>query len=344
MAVIFHFEISADILQEDELAVLREMRPGLVQLEIGVQSANPQTLAAIHRSPDLERLERAVAAIGRGSNIHQHLDLIAGLPYEDFESFGKSFDRVYRMRPHQLQLGFLKVLRGSEMWERAGEYGIRCLEQPPYEVLCTRWLSYEEVLRLKGIEEMVETYYNSMQFTHTLPFLEKAFSGPFAMYEALADFYRERGCFGANPARSYRYRLLLDFASRRDGAREAVYRELLTYDMYLRENLKSRPEFAHDLKDYKEEISSFYKKEAAECRFLDGYEGCDWKQLSRMTHLEPFAYPVWDMPKLLEGYGDIEAMESEGGFALFDYGKRNPLNYEAKTWQFAVMRGEESQG
>ena len=340
----FHFEISADILQEDELAVLREMRPGLVQLEIGVQSANPQTLAAIHRSPDLERLERAVAAIGRGSNIHQHLDLIAGLPYEDFEGFGKSFDRVYRMRPHQLQLGFLKVLRGSEMWERAGEYGIRCLEQPPYEVLCTCWLSYEEVLRLKGIEEMVETYYNSMQFTHTLPFLEKAFSGPFAMYEALADFYRERGCFGANPARSYRYRLLLDFASRRDGAREAVYRELLTYDMYLRENLKSRPEFAPDLKDYKEEISSFYKKEAAERRFLDGYEGCDWKQLSRMTHLEPFVYPVWDMPKLLEGYDDIEAMEPEGGFVLFDYGKRNPLNYEAKTWQFAVMRGEESQG
>ncbi len=357
----FHFEISADLLQEDELALLEKMRPGLVQLEIGVQSVNPRTLEAIRRRSDLAKLEQAVAAIRRGGNIHQHLDLIAGLPYEDYESFSESFDQVYAMEPDQLQLGFLKLLKGSEMWERAEEYGIRCLEQPPYEVLCTRWLSYEEILRLKRIEEMVELYYNSMQFTHTLPFLEQAFSGPFAMYEALADFCEKRGCFTASPARAYRYQLLLAFASERDSAREAVYRELLTYDMYLRENLKSRPEFAPDLKKYKDEIQAFYQEEAQKHRYLPGYRDYDWKQLSKMTHLEPFRYPVWDVRRMLEGYegwGDADGCGIIGGgagsgkvgygvtgidgigceekalyFVLFDYQKRNPLNHGAETRQ-----------
>ena len=351
----FHFEISAELLQEDELSLLGEMRPGLVQLEIGVQSVNPRTLEAIRRRSDLEKLKQAVAVIRRGRNIHQHLDLIAGLPYEDYESFAKSFDQVYRMEPDQLQLGFLKLLKGSELWERAEEYGILCLEQPPYEVLCTRWLSYEEILRLKRIEEMVELYYNSMQFTHTLPFLERAFQRPFAMYEALADFYEKRGYFTASPARAYRYRILLEFASEKDGGRAAVYGELLTYDMYLRENLKSRSEFASDLNDYRDEINTFYKREAEDHSFLSDYSGYDWKQLSKMTHLEPFRYPVWDVRRMLEGYEswgnmssgrgraqktcretgseDVDPRERECCFVLFDYQKRNPLNHAAETQQ-----------
>ena len=337
----FHFEISAEILEEDELELLGRMRPGLVQLEIGVQSANPRTLEAIRRSSDLEKLERAVEIIRRGENIHQHLDLIAGLPYEDYESFKRSFDKVYRMRPDQLQLGFLKVLKGSEMWEQAAEYGIRCLEQPPYEVLCTSWLSYEEVLRLKRIEEMTELYYNSMQFSHTLPFLEKAFTNPFAMYEALADFYEKRGYFTASPARAYRYRILLEFASEWDGAREAVYKELLTYDMYLRENLKSRPEFAPDLKEYRHEFHAFYQREAQEQGLLFDYSGHDWKQLGRMTHLEPFAYPVWDVQKMLEGYegwGEAHCEQAHRYLVLFDYQKRNPLNCGAAVQQVCCGR------
>lgn len=174
----FHFEISADILREEEIALLNRFRPGLAQLEIGVQSTNPETIRAIHRVMDVDKLEKIVAAIHRGQNIHQHLDLIAGLPFEDYESFGRSFDRVYAMQPEQLQLGFLKVLKGSDMHEHAQEYGIRYLEQPPYEVLYTNWISYGEIRRLKRIEEMVELYYNSGQFTHTLPVLEKHFPVP----------------------------------------------------------------------------------------------------------------------------------------------------------------------
>lgn len=307
----FHFEISADILRQDEIALLNKLRPGLAQLEIGVQTTNPDTLQAIQRVMDIDRLESIVAAIHRGRNIHQHLDLIAGLPYEDYESFGHSFDRVYRMGPEQLQLGFLKVLKGSLMHEKAKEYGIYYLDKPPYEVLYTKWLSYEDVLRLKGIEEMVELYYNSSQFTHTLPVLESMFSGPFAMFEALADFYEKRGYFVSSPARAYRYQVLLDFTRQYDPEREPVYRELLLYDMYLRENLKSRPDFAVDPTPYKERIREFFRRE---------------NRQRSLTHLEPFMYPVWDVEALLAGKRNEREI-----FILFDYGKRSPLTYEAAT-------------
>ena len=309
----FHFEISADILREEEIALLNQFRPGLAQLEIGVQSTNPETIRAIKRVMDVDKLEKIVVAIHQGHNIHQHLDLIAGLPYEDYESFGRSFDRVYGMQPEQLQLGFLKVLKGSDMHENAQEYGIRYLEQPPYEVLYTNWISYGEIRRLKRIEEMVELYYNSGQFTHTLPVLEKAFSGPFAMYEALADYYQEQEYFTNSPARAYRYQILLEFAALKDPENREIYRELLVYDMYLRENLKSRPGFAADItEEEKQEIRRFYQTEEQEHRYLPAYREYDWKQLSRMTHLEPFRYP-------------------EPHYVLFDYQERNPLNYEAKV-------------
>jgi len=344
----FHFEISAHILRKDEIALLNRFRPGLAQLEIGVQSVNPQTLGAIRRVMDVDRLGEIVEVIRRGGNIHQHLDLIAGLPFEDYGSFRESFNRVYHMRPQQLQLGFLKVLKGSEIWERAEEYGIRYLSQPPYEVLYTKWLSYGDVLRLKRIEEMVEIYYNSAQFTNTMLFLERAFPDPFAMYEALADFYEKRGYFVSSPARSYRYHVLLAFALEYDPERQEAYRELLTYDMYLRENVKTRPEFAPELSGCKDIIWGFYKKEEKERRFLPDYVGYTWKQLLKMTHLEPFFYPVWDIGRMVGEYGDYSQGSSEknGGncthgrtFVLFDYRKRNPLNYEAAVqW---IEMGEE---
>ncbi len=322
----FHFEISADILNEEELELLSRMRPGLVQLEIGVQSVNPETLAAIHRNMDVDKLEKIVARINNGNNVHQHLDLIAGLPFEDYESFGRSFDRVYAMGPEQLQLGFLKVLKGSEMQERAEEFGICYMDKPPYEVLYTKWLPFTDVLRLKRIEEMVELYYNSNQFVHTLRFLEQTFASPFRMYEELAEFYEEKGYFVNSPSRSYRYQVLLAFACEKDGANEEVYRELLTYDMYLRENVKSRPAFAKDLTPYKETMRDFYRKEEETRKYLPEYREYDSKQLARMTHLEPFLHPVWGMPDK----GDAKIIGAPV-FFLFDYEKRDPLRGNARV-------------
>ena len=301
----------------------------MVQLEIGVQSTNEKTIHAINRNMDVEKLEQIVCSVKEGNNVHQHLDLIAGLPFEDYESFGHSFDRVYKMEPEQLQLGFLKVLKGSQMYERAEEFGITYMCKPPYEVFYTKWLSYEDVLRLKRIEEMVEIYYNSNQFGHTLTFLLRVFGRPFVMYEALADFYEREGYFVNSPARSYRYQVLLKFAEEYDGKNAEVYKELLTYDMYLRENLKSRPAFATDVSDarIKDLIRSFYQREAEERKFLTDYASYDWKQLSKMTHLEPFRYPVWD----IEHLKGRQRKKKANSFVLFDYKARNPLNHEATT-------------
>ncbi len=321
----FHFEVSADILKEEEINLLRRMRPGLVQLEIGVQSVKEETLSAINRRMDVERLEQIVGALRESNNMHLHLDLIAGLPFEDYDSFVTSFNRVYAMKPEQLQLGFLKVLKGSPMADKAEEYGMQYLSKPPYEVLSTKWISYEELMRLKGVEEMVERYYNSNQYTHTLPVLEEAFDGSFAMYEALADYYESEGYFLESPSRAYRYQVLLQFAQRYDKEREELYRELLLYDMYLRENLKSRPDFATGLREQEESrefIRAFYRKEEQERTYLPAYKAYDKRQLSKMTHLEPFSYSVWEKQK---------AQKGAVCYALFDYEERSPLTHCAKV-------------
>ena len=178
----FHFEISADLLREEELQEMSTMRPGLIQLEIGVQSTNPDTIKAIHRTMDFEKLKGIVDRIHSFGNIHQHLDLIAGLPYEDYDSFRNSFNDVYALKPQQLQLGFLKVLKGSHMMEMCREYGIVYKTQEPYEVLSTKWLDYDHVLKLKTVENMVEVYYNSGQFQNTLEYLENFFQDACLLY------------------------------------------------------------------------------------------------------------------------------------------------------------------
>ena len=318
----FHFEIAADLMTEEELEVLKQMRPGLIQLEIGVQSTNEQTLHAINRYMSLEHLRQVVDKIHSFHNIHQHLDLIAGL---DYDSFVTSFNDVYSMRPQQLQLGFLKVLKGSPIEEKAEEYGIVYNSRPPYEVLYSRWIPYDDVLRLKGIEEMVELYYNSCQFTHTLPVLEKEFSSPFAMYEALSQYYEEKGYYINTPARAYRYQVLLEFAQQKAPARSELYAQLLTFDMYLRENLKSRPAFAlcwQQGEEEKEQVRAFYRQEAQTPQYLTGYEGYQPQQLMKMTHIEYFTYPVWQQNMKMTQLSQKTAI-------LFDYQKRDPLTYDA---------------
>ncbi len=322
----FHFEIAGDILREDEIALVAKMRPGLVQFEIGVQSTNTDTLREIRRVMDIGKLKQVVAALKAAHNVHIHLDLIAGLPYEDYDSFARSFDDVYAMEPEQLQLGFLKVLKGSYMAEMAESYGLVYTDYAPYEVLYTNWLSFTEICRLKRIEEMVEIYYNSGQFAHSLPVMIADFGqGAFAFYEALADFYEEQGFFVETPSRIYRYQALLSFAKTIHPEREELYRELLLFDLYVRENLKSRPDFAPDLHDLQPVIHAFYKKEESERRYLPHLSEIPAPQLSRMTHLEPFSYSVW-----ATDVSEVKRLQ-EQEFLLFDYDHRDPLTREAKV-------------
>ena len=313
----FHFEIAADLLNEEELELIASMRPGMIQLEIGVQSTNPEVVREIRRKMDFDRVARVVRRLSENHNVHLHLDLIAGLPLEDFASFGRSFDQVYALRPQQLQLGFLKVLKGAYMYEKAADYGCVYRQKEPYEVLFTRWISFEEILRLKQTEEMVEVYYNSGQFARTVEEAEKYFSSPFAFYDSLGAFCDRMGYLEISHTRVRRYEILEEFLENalkerqdREDILETV-REKMVLDLYSRENLKSRPQWAGSLEDCRSQIREFYRREAQTHRYLPEYEDYDEKQLMRMTHLERTG--------------------ASGGerFWLFDYRKRDPITREA---------------
>ncbi len=313
----FHFEVSADLLDEEELELISRMRPGLIQLEIGVQSTNPDTIRKIRRTMNFKRLSEVTKQIKTMGNTHQHLDLIAGLPMEDYESFGKSFDDVYALGPDQLQLGFLKVLKGSYMQEHAREYGLIYKDRPPYEVLGTNWLSYGEIARLKQIEEMVEVYYNSGQFSHTLDWLVLEFDSPFSMYKALGSYYEENGLFKRNHTRIARYEILSAFIRKQASGKEEFYRQLLVFDLYLRENVKNRPDFAGEPSADKAYLKAFYDREEKEPAYLKSYGQTESRKLRKMTHIEIFDYEV------------DRDMKPCRTVLLFDYQIRNPLNYEA---------------
>ena len=289
----FHFEISADLLRAEELALMKTMRPGLIQLEIGVQSTNPQTIKAIRRTMDFEKLKGIVEQIHSFGNIHQHLDLIAGLPYEGYDSFHKSFCDVYALHPEQFQLGFLKVLKGSHMMEMTGKYQILYKDREPYEVLSTAWLTYGEILRLKMVESMVEVYYNSGQFKNTLVFLEKYFDDPFRMYEALGRFYEKKGYSEISHSRMRRYEILMEFAGEQKEIPSEALSDVMLLDLYLRENLKSRPSFASDQKPYERLIWDYRKA----------------KKIPKTAHIEVFR---------------------DGKKLLFDYTDRDPLTNNAQ--------------
>ena len=288
----FHFEISADLLREEELQEMSTMRPGLIQLEIGVQSTNPDTIKAIHRTMDFEKLKGIVDRIHSFGNIHQHLDLIAGLPYEDYDSFRNSFNDVYALKPQQLQLGFLKVLKGSHMMEMCREYGIVYKTQEPYEVLSTKWLDYDHVLKLKTVENMVEVYYNSGQFQNTLEYLENFFQDAFSIYERLGSFYMEKGYGDVSHTRMRRYEILLEFLEDMPEISMNQVKDQMVYDLYLRENLKSRPGFARDQKPFERQVWDFRKRE----------------KVAKNAHVEVFA---------------------DGKVLLFDYADRDPLTNNA---------------
>ncbi len=308
----FHFEVAADIIGEEEFEVFQKMRPGLIQLEIGLQSTNPDTIREIRRVMDVEKVKKTLLTIRSFGNIHQHLDLIAGLPYEDFQSFQKSFNDAYEMRPNQLQLGFLKVLQGSYMGEQVDNYELRYRDVQPYEVLETKWISYDEILVLKKVEEMVEVYYNSDQFEHVLPFVISHFESPYLFYETIGKYYEENDLFGIGFKREARYKVLRDFCMEYFGGQTSpdgipcdsepksefsmkIFDFLLTFDYYLREKAKKRP---------------------------------DWAAQERLDKLPGYVH-IERVEK--EALRWIEDVNEQAEYCLFDYENRNPLTRDAKV-------------
>ena len=308
----FHFEVSADLLNDAELELIGKMRPGLIQLEIGVQSTNSDTITEIHRTMNLSKLNNTVARIQKAGNIHEHLDLIAGLPYEDYKIFARSFDDVYALKPNQLQLGFLKVLKGSYMYEHAEEYGIVSHDKAPYEVMKTKWFSFDEVLKLKQVEEMVEVYYNSGQYDFSMKILEKYFDSAFVMYQSLGALYEKKGYFAASHNRLRRAEILLEFVEIIKPEAEArnLLEEALIFDLYTRENCKTRPGWAVDIGNFKDMTRKYCPK-------------------GKLSHIEPFHYDFPDKSiKTLERLPD---RQNECVWYLFDYENRDPLDHQASV-------------
>lgn len=328
----FHFEISSDLLGEEELELFAKMRPGLIQLEIGVQSTNGETVDAIHRHMDLDKLFHYVDSVHELGNIHQHLDLIAGLPYENYERFGCSFDDLYAHEPDQLQLGFLKVLKGTMMEEEVKKYSILYRNQPPYEVLGTKWLSYDEIILLKGVEELVELYYNSGQYTLTLKYVVPFFESPFRFYEMFSAWYRGKGYHKLNHNRLEKYNILREFLREHIDENEwDTLDEIMLYDMYLRENVKGRPAWAKDTAQYKKEWKALYREQGEKLFPEDVQAGIyDSKRAANQSHIEVFEINI----KKFEQSGQVEKKQV---FCLFDYSRRNPLNRAARTVEWEIL-------
>ena len=313
----FHFEISADLINEEELKLISDMRPGLIQLEIGVQSTNEVTIKEIHRTMKLERLKEVVRAIQSGANVHEHLDLIAGLPYEDYDSFARSFDEIYELKPNQLQLGFLKVLKGSFMYDHAKEYGIIYHDRPPYEVLSTKWISFDDVLRIKKVEEMLEVYYNSGQFEITMKLMDVLYDSAFDFFQRLGDFYEEKGYLAMSHSRIRRCEILLEFMQAELQAKEGerkqsdivkMLEEALIFDLYYRENCKSRPGWAVDAATFKKMTHRYCAR-------------------GKLSHVEPFHYRFPD--KKQRSIDTLPVREKEPVWVLFHYDDRDPLDNQA---------------
>lgn len=290
----FHFELAGELLDEEMLAFLGQVRSGLFQFEVGVQSTNVETLQAIHRPAVVQQVLGAARRILAGGNIHLHLDLIAGLPFEGIESFAQSFDTVYALRPHQFQLGMLKILPGSGLEAQAAEFGIVYSAAPPFEVLATRWLSYHEICLLGHIADMVELFYNSGRFSHLIEHIASFFSSPFVFYKKLALFYLAGGHDLAPLSKTGQYQLLGSFMQAEGIDADEKAQWLCRYDLALHEKIKALPQWVtvDGATPHRERALRFYRDENNLAATLPQYMGREAKQILKMAHIEVFPFDL----------------------------------------------------
>ncbi|MBI6019548.1 DUF4080 domain-containing protein [Clostridium perfringens] len=240
----FHFEVAADLLTEEQIEILNNAPKGRFQLEVGVQTTNNEVLHNINRYITYENIKEKVLKVASGKNVMQHLDLIAGLPGEDLESFKKSFNDVHAIRPDEIQLGFLKLLKGSSMREEAEKWGIVYSPYAPYEIIRSKDISYEELLLLKKVEAMVDKYYNSCKFNNVIKFFLNIYEKPFDFYYDLAMFFEEKGNFKRSIGNVEYYKILLDFYLEKIGGEdEGLFKEVLKFDYLCFNKKRWLPDF-----------------------------------------------------------------------------------------------------
>lgn len=317
-----HFEITAHLVDEEFLNLLEKAPVGLFQLEIGVQTTNPNTIEAIHRTTNFEQLSKVVQRINEIGKAHQHLDLIAGLPFENYESFGNSFDDVYRLEPDKIQLGFLKLLKGSALRQDSKKHGYKFSKHPVYEVYENKYMNFKEFRRLKVVEDLVEKYGNERRFYHSLDFLIKHHKlRPFKVFESLADYWVSKEYHLIQHGLKRLYEILEEYYKNTYDEDLELFKELLKFDYMKTQNGKLLKENILD-KSFNQQKHEFLKDDNQRSKYLPGFENMPTKKLINIVTIEKFKY---DIIKLIESdYEDIKLEEKiylfskHGGYLKYE--------------------------
>lgn len=318
----FHFEVTAHLLDDEMLDFLANVKEGLFQFEIGVQSTNLKTIEAIGRTTDFPKLKKVAKRIKSFKNIHQHLDLIAGLPYEDYKTFKKSFNDVYDIKPEKIQLGFLKLLKGSALRIDEEKYGFKYIDLPPYEILENDYIKYEELIKLKSIEELVEKYYNEGYFENSLEYIITNFyEGPFDFYEDLSQYWEENNYYELSISRTRLYEILMDFYSYKAFKGLELFKEILKYD-FIKNNKNAKLPLGFYTNNIlsQEVIHRILKDEVLLDKYLAHYKDLPTKKIINNIRIESFKYNILEI--IENGYdlkNKIDKIDEENIYILFDY-------------------------
>ncbi|HKL41960.1 MAG TPA: B12-binding domain-containing radical SAM protein [Clostridia bacterium] len=331
----FHFEITASLLDQEVIDYLKTVRPGLFQLEVGVQTTNTNSLETINRGMDFLSIKKTLVEIVRLENIHSHLDLIAGLPYEDFDSFLSSFNDVYSLNPNKLQLGFLKILKGSEMEKNHELYGLVYDDSPPYQIYFNKFINFDEMIVLKGIEELLDIYYNSNYFAHALDYLvNKKFKSPSSFYHAFYEYWCEKKLFEHKHSKLKRYKILLDFYNETFDSSQ-VFDALLKFDYILNKNKKIDKLFYRIKPNgYRNSCHEFLQDEEKIEKYLPHFKDKNAKYIIKRVHFEKFKF---DIKKFINS--NYELLEEKETTILFDYSK-STLNERSLNFEVSLEKGD----
>lgn len=314
----YHFEVTAHLLTEDMLEFLKECKEGLFQFEIGVQTTNEKVLEAVGRRDDFSKLSYVVQKIASYRNIHQHLDLIAGLPYEDYNSFENSFNDVFNLGIEHLQLGFLKMIKGTGIRNNADEHEFRYKDYPPYEVLYNKYITYNEILKLKDIEEILERYFNSKNFVLSMRYIIHNYykESPFKFFEDFATYFDKNGYFNMSQGKNQLYKILLDFYTEKINKNIELFTEIIKYDYISLGKTSNVPGFMSkiEVEDFKNRCHLFLQNEENILKYIPRFENTPAKQIIKHVHFEPFKYDILKLKENIKA--DLDKKES---IVLFVY-------------------------
>jgi hypothetical protein len=330
----FHFEIAVDLLDEEVLEFLKTVPVGRFQLEIGVQSTYEPTLGAICRNNNWEKITHNIKELMSGNNIHLHLDLIIGLPYEDYWRFGQSFNDVYALKPHMLQIGFLKMLKGAGVRQMEKEHGYVYMYTAPYEVLANRYLSYEEICQLKIFEDIFEQTYNSGRFRYTFEFLiAQHGKNAFRFYHAFTTFWQSCKLHLVAHSTKALYEYLLAFCEQKGDNLTSICKEYMKFDALLSDRGTVRPEFLDwNNEKWNEEKTNFWRSTEVVHKYLPEYTFHTWREIKKKYHIEVFSFDVAEMS------ANVGQTELAMVPILFSYEKDN-VKYQYINVEDCMIRG-----